>query len=110
MKANLYIVYKTDANKQYLESKYVKVIPNDVDDGCIDLENYTPEGGHMSIQLDRLTKANLQTFIDNYDINEEIRLWHNQLELTPFSNINDLYNDIEAWLNNLQTICDGMPY
>lgn len=69
----------------------------------------------MIINLEELSKAGLQHYIDDFDIDEEIMLWwSNGLDEAkkrglPFGNIRDHYNDLENWLSDLQEICDNTP-
>lgn len=87
-------------------------------DGEWELSNYTNAGGDMCWTLKDLSKECLQEYIDNFDINDEVLLWwqpsdpfshHEPGSKTPFSNVKEHYEDLEAWLNNLQDICNSMP-
>lgn len=80
--------------------------------GCWELEMYTPADGDMCWYLEELTPECLQEYIDNFDINEEVISWWQggtRDSGVPFDNIRDHYDDVEEWLNELQSICDNMP-
>lgn len=97
------IIDYLDDNSVWCERNY---------DGEWELSNYTGAGGDMNWVLEDLSKECLQEYIDNFDINDEVLLWWtpgNPGDSTPFSNIKEHYEDLEAWLNNLQDICDSMP-
>ena len=79
----------------------------------VELECRTEAGGDMIINLEEPTKEELQNYIDDFDINEEVLLWwfeDSRDRGVPFSNIRDHYNDYEDYLKWLQKICDKMPY
>ncbi len=85
--------------------------------GCGELECYTDAGEDMIITLDEVRQKNLQEYIDNFDINEEIMLWWGETTSRerekrglPFDNIKDHYEDYEAYLGKLQKACDMMPF
>ena len=100
-----------EANKSYLEENGICFFGNS---GLgFELESHTPAGGDMVICLDTLTKEKLLNYIDEFDINQEVILWWPDGERgrgVPFANIRDHYNDIEAWLENLREVVEGMPY
>lgn len=110
--------YEYDANIAYLEEKGLSQV------GCpwpdkpcsVELETYTDAGEDMIIDLEEPTRESLQKYIDDFDINEEVMNWWREGEDfahskgVPFNNIRDHYNDYEAYLENLRTICNGMPY
>lgn len=78
-------------------------------------ELYTDAGEDMIISLDACYKDNLQDYIDNFDINENVALWWpNGCKIegkgVPFDNMKEQYEDYEAYLERLQKVCDGMPY
>lgn len=77
-----------------------------------ELECYTDAGEDMIISLDKVMKKNLQEYIDNFDINEQVQLWwsNGQRGGVPFNNVKEQYEDYEAYLCNLQRACDAMPY
>lgn len=79
----------------------------------VELECYTDAGGDMIIDLEELTKAQLQDYIDNFDIDEEVALWWSNGKPgngVPFANMREHYNDLEDYLKWLQGICNKMPY
>ena len=82
----------------------------------VELENYTDAGGDMIIYLEEPTKERLQSYINDFDINEEIMIWWRDGEGkahaagVPFDNIGQHYDDLKAWLKDLQEVCDGMPH
>ena len=74
---------------------------------------HTPAGEEMFITLEVVNKEHLQEYIDNFDINYNVVLWWPNGERgsgVPFDNIKEHYEDYEEWLEQLQEICDGMPY
>ena len=78
-----------------------------------ELECYTDAGEDMIINLDKVRKKNLQEYIDNFDINEQVLLWWPNGQPgkgVPFDNIKEHYEDYEAFLEKLQKACDKMPY
>ena len=85
--------------------------------GYGELECYTDAGEDMIISLDKVRKKNLQEYIDNFDINENVLIWWRDLsdkqrkeEKVPFDNVKEHYEDYEAFLEMLQKACDKMPY
>jgi len=102
-----------DENKAYLDGVNLTFLGNAWDDKpfSAELESFTSAGGDMIVTLEALDKEHLQDYIDNFDINDEVMLWWHPTHenRTPFSNINEHYEDLEDWLNELQEICDGMP-
>ena len=65
------------------------------------------------ISLGKVRKKNLQEYIDNFDINENVLLWwpHGRPgKGVPFNNVKEHYEDYEAFLEMLQKACDKMPY
>lgn len=78
-----------------------------------ELECYTDAGEDMIISLDKVRKKNLQDYIDNFDINEEVLSWWQNGQPgngVPFNNLKEHYEDYEAYLERLQKACDKMPY
>ena len=69
----------------------------------------TPCDGDFSIVVEELTREKVLEYLDSYDINEECLMWWNSGR-TPFSNIRDLYNDIESWVEEFKEIAWNMPY
>ena len=107
--------YEYDANIAYLEEKGLSKV------GCpwpdkpcsVELETYTDAGEDMIITLDKVRKKDLQEYIDNFDINEEVLLWWQDGRPgkgVPFANVKEHYEDYEAFLEKLQKACDKMPY
>lgn len=101
--------------KEYLNILFLE----DYDITCDgnDLECYTDAGEDMIISLDKVRKKNLQEYIDNFDINEEVLIWWRDLsdeqrkeKKVPFDNMKEHYEDYEAYLKWLQGICDKMPF
>lgn len=98
--------------KEYINELYLE----DYDiTSCGDnqFECYTDAGEDMIISLDKVRKKNLQEYIDNFDINEEVLLWWQdgrQGKGVPFANVKEHYEDYEAYLRKLQKACDKMPY
>lgn len=79
----------------------------------VELECYTDAGGDMLITLEAPTKEQLQDYIDNFDIDEEVALWWPNGRPgngVPFANMREHYNDLEDYLKWLQGICNKMPY
>lgn len=103
---------KFNANKAYLEGKNV-TISNE----CIwsnlpysrELYFRTPSGGDFSICVEELTREEVLNYLSDYDINEGVLLWWD-CNNHPFSNLKELYEDIEQWVNNFKKIAEGMPY
>jgi len=81
-----------------------------------ELECYTDAGEDMIISLDKVRKENLQRYIDDFDINEEVLIWwQNGIEYAkkkkvPFDNVKEHYEDYEAYLKKLQKACNKMPF
>jgi hypothetical protein len=98
--------------KEYINLLYLEDF--DITDyGGGELECYTDAGEDMIITLDKVRKKNLQEYIDNFDINEEVLLWWQDGRPgkgVPFANVKEHYEDYEAYLEKLQKACDKMPY
>ena len=80
-----------------------------------ELEAYTPAGEDMIINLDKLTRAEFLSWIDDFDINERVVMWwpngHKaEGQGVPFDNIKEHYTDYEKFLNTMRKIAEGMPY
>ena len=107
-----------NANKKYLLEDCNNIFYNgdcDWEDKpfSAELESYTSAGGDMIISLEELSKACLQEYIDDFNINYEVVSWWQNGKKgngVPFDNIKQHYDDVEDWLNWLQGICDKMPY
>lgn len=98
-------------NELYLEDHDI------TSNGDGELELYTDAGEDMIITLDRVRKKNLQEYIDNFDINENVLIWWRDLsdeqrkeKKVPFDNVKEHYEDYEAYLRTLQKVCNKMPY
>jgi hypothetical protein len=102
--------WKDYINELYLEDFGI------TSNGNGELECYTDAGEDMIITLDKVRKKNLQEYIDGFDINAEVLLWwQNGIEYArekkvPFDNIKEHYEDYEAYLKNLQKVCNKMPF
>ncbi len=99
--------WKDYINELYLEDFDI------TSNGDGELECYTDAGGDMIISLDKVRKKNLQDYIDNFDINEEVMLWWQNGKPgrgVPFSNIKEHFEDYEDYLATLQSVCNRMPY
>ena len=82
-----------------------------------ELESYTDAGGDMIISLEKIRKSDLQEYLDNFDIDDEIMLWwaettskQREERGLPFDNIKEHYEDLEQWKNFMQGICNLMPF
>lgn len=98
--------------KEYINLLYLEDF-DITDNGDGELECYTDAGEDMIITLDKVRKKNLQEYIDNFDINEEVLLWWQDGRPgkgVPFANVKEHYEDYEAYLEKLQKACDMMPY
>lgn len=106
-----------DKNIQYLEDNDIRFCGNAYNDKfSAELETYTDAGEDMIITLEVLSKECLQKYINDFDINENVMLWWGDGEDAahergvPFTDIKDHYEDYENYIENLQKICDEMPY
>lgn len=78
-----------------------------------ELGMYTNCGGDMNISLECLDKESLQDYIDGFDLNEEVVIWWPngcKGAGVPYDNIKEHYEDLEEWLEKVQSICNDMPY
>ena len=102
--------WKDYINELYLEDFDI------TSNGDGELECYTDAGEDMIISLDKVRKKNLQRYIDDFDINEEVLMWwQNGIEYAkekkvPFNNVKEHYEDYELYLEKLQKACDKMPF
>lgn len=111
------IPYKDAINIEYLDEHSI-LKQNDepvwsVYPRSVELECYTDAGGDMFINLEAPTKEQLQDYIDNFDIDEEVAIWWPNGQPgngVPFANMREHYNDLEDYLKWLQDICNKMPY
>ena len=107
--------YKQYINQSYLEDNGISVSIDD-DEESAELETYTEAGEDMILNLDHLTQADLQEYIDTFDIDEEVlNWWRDGAEAAsragvPNQNIRDHYNDYEIYLKTLRSVCRYMPY
>ena len=95
---------------EFLEKNSVSVNYNE-QDGSVELECYTDAGGDMLIYLDELTPESLKTYLDNFDIDEEVAIWWPNGQKgtgVPFDNMRDHYEDISEWLMYMKKIADNM--
>ncbi len=102
-------------NVRYLEDNDIRFLGRAWDDEkfSAELETYTNAGEDMIITLEVLSKECLQEYINDFDINAEVLLWWEDGtpgKGVPFNNITEHYEDYENYLENLQKICDEMPY
>ena len=100
-------------NAKYLENHNVQISDDALwGDYSYSRELYhcSPSGGDMCLCVEELSKDSVLNALDNYDINEEVRLWSENLDKTPFNNIKELYEDIEEWVNEMKEIANNMPY
>lgn len=98
------------ANIKVLEENGIEFINQD--ENSYEFEAFTPAGGDMVIVLDEPSKEELEKYIDNFDINEEVIMWWrdgrgNDL---PFANVRDHYNDLEEYIDRVSDICDMLDY
>lgn len=102
--------WKQYINSLYLEEHDIKTVSDD------ELETYTNAGEDMIIPLEEVTKKELQKYIDEFDINEEVLKWweggkREAIEKgVPHDNIKEHYEDYESYLKWLQKVCDKMPF
>lgn len=70
----------------------------------------------MIIDLEEPTKEQLQKYINDFDVNENVIMWWRDGKDSanengvPFDNIRDHYEDYDAFIETLQAVCDKMPY
>lgn len=98
--------------KDYINLLYLEDF-DITDNGGGEIECFTDAGEDMIITLDKVRKKNLQDYIDEFDINEEVLLWWQNGKPgkgVPFSNVKEHYEDYEKYLKRLQKICDKMPF
>lgn len=106
-------------NIEYLQEHDVKYngLAWDNKEFSAELEYYTDAGGDMLINLEELSKEELNKYLDDFDINEEVMLWWSETTSfqrsergLPFSNIKEHYEDLEEWVCDLRGICSGIPH
>lgn len=98
-------------NAAYLEENGCFVSSNVCGNMPMSAEVYfnTPSGGDFSVDVEELTKEEVLNYLRGYDVSAETCLWWNA-EKKPFSNIRELYNDIDEWRKNFIEIAEKMPY
>lgn len=83
-------------------------------DGTFELETYTDAGEDMIINLDKLDKQQMEEYIDNFDIDEEVMLWWQygkeaaKAKGVPFDNIVEHCRDYQVYLKNLRSVSRRM--
>ena len=98
-------------------SEDVKV-GNVEESNAIDIETYTDGGEDMiiTVRVDIDWKADFKSYVEDFDINENVMGWWRDGEDkahssgVPFDNIHDHYDDYEdwlAWLEDIVSIIDG---
>lgn len=101
-------------NIEILQDNNIKVLGkawNDKPDS-VELETFTDAGEDMIIDLEAPTKEELQEYIDGFDKDEHIMLWWGSgvkaahEKGVPFDNIGEHYKDLDAYLIELQRVCD----
>lgn len=100
------------ANIKYLEDNDVSVSNDPTWESfpySRELSFNTPSGGDFSIIVEELSREKVLDNLDSFDINEETMLWW-KAGSHPFSNVKQLYEDIEQWVENFTTIAENMPY
>lgn len=100
------------ANIKYLEDNGVSVSNNPTWESfphSRELYFNTPSGGDFSICVEELSREKVLDNLDSFDINEETVLWWGEGN-HPFSNVKQLYEDIEQWVENFTKIAENMPY
>lgn len=108
--------WKDYINLLYLEENDIRHSENPVWEDkprSVELETYTNGGEDMIINLEEPTASQLQTYIDGFDIDENVSLWWENGRPgngVPFDNMKEHYEDYENWLKELQKICDKMPF
>ena len=109
--------YKYAINLEYLDREGVSCCSDshvwDNHPHSVELECFTDAGGDMIIDLEKPTQAQLQGYIDDFDIDKEVALWWPNGKPgngVPFANMREHWNDLENYLKWLQGICDKMPY
>lgn len=97
-------------NIEVLEENGITLISNDGE--SYEFEAFTPAGGDMVIILDEPSKEELEKYVDNFDINEEVLMWwsNGSGNGLPFANIRDHYNDLEEYINKIDDVCDMLEY
>ena len=98
------------ANINVLEENGIEFINQD--ENSYEFEAFTPAGGDMVIILEEPSKEELEKYIDNFDINEEVLMWwrDGKGDGLPFANVRDHYNDLEEYIDRISDICDMLEY
>ena len=99
-----------EANIKVLEENGIEFINQD--GKSYEFEAFTPAGGDMVIILDEPSKEELEKYVDNFDINEEVIMWwrDGRSNDLPFMNVRDHYNDLEKYIDRISDICDMLKY
>ena len=76
------------------------------DDKYIELEAWTDGGVDMIIDIDKNKDIidELETYIDNFDIDEEIELYREDKRYKDAFTIRESLNDFESWLSYIEQI------
>lgn len=106
---------KFKRNIDILEKNNIRVISTEPvwedKPDSVELETYTDAGGDMIIHLEEPSRACLQKYCEDFDINEEVMLWWQNGADTahekglPFSNMKEHYEDMEAYIKKLKRVC-----
>ena len=101
--------WKEFLNLNYLEENGITSC------GEKEFETYTDAGEDMIISLEEPTRACLQQYIDDFDIDEEVWVWwqdgyEKAREKTPFTYPSEQADDYKAFLKRLQKVCNKMPF
>lgn len=80
----------------------------------VELQTNTPAGEDMIICLEEPTREEMQSYIDNFDIDENVALWwpngHKMEDKgLPFNSMSEQIDDYKEYLEWLQDICDRWP-
>ncbi len=99
-----------EKNIEVLEENGIEFINQDGE--SYEFEAFTPAGGDMVIILDEPSKEELEKYVDNFDINEEVLMWwsNGRGNGLPFANIRDHYNDLEKYIDHIDDVCDLLEH
>ena len=109
--------YKT--NLSILEDNNINLTSEKIWDDepfSVELETYTDAGEDMIINLEEPTKECLQSYIEDFDVNENVMMWWRNgkdeahQKGVPFDNIKDHYDDYKSFLTMLREVCNLLPY
>lgn len=79
----------------------------------VELECYIDAEGGMLIDLEKPSKAKMEEYIDDFEINHEVDIWWSNEKPgngVPFLNMKEYWGDLEDYLKRLKRICKKMPY